>query len=174
MSLSTLAAHLKNEPGVWSLNPVATPPQPADDAHATGHGHGIHPPIPSYSHRLSLTVALDTVRLYNLAKELPNAADQKMLTDAAEQLFASANLATVPEEELVKLILGHWPLPAPARWLLRFTDAVDLYLTALKMPPASGGDLVTAAKARIKDLVDVLLLSGDDGGTNDAGGGHTN
>jgi hypothetical protein len=160
MTLATLATNLKQEPGVWKIKPGFTPSLPPDDAHATGHGHGTRPAIPSYTHRLQLTAALDTVRLYLLADDMPNAADRKLVSDAAENLFIYAQLDKVPEEELMKLILGHWPLPAPAYWLLGLINSVGTYLTALRMPPATGGDLVTAAMAQINLQLDALKPTG--------------
>lgn len=165
MTLATLAVSLKQEPGVWNIKPGVTPSLPPDDAHATGHGHGSRPAIPSFTHRLQITAALDTVRLYLLANDLPTAADRKLFSDAAENLFIYAQLDKVSEEELRKLILGHWPLPAPAYWLLGLINAVGTYLTALRMPPATGGDLVTAAMAQINLQLDALKPTGDGGST---------
>jgi hypothetical protein len=167
-TIDTLAAALKGEPGIWSISPTSTQGAPAGDPAETRHGRGERPPIPSYSNRMLITVAVDAVRLYYLAGDLEgDALNQVALTNAAQKLYTDAKLDSIPEADLVKHILGHWPLPPPSLWLLRVVNAVGAYLT-VKAFAQPGDPLLAAATNRLQDMAGGI----GDGGSGAAGGGH--
>jgi hypothetical protein len=170
-SLTSLVASLKGEPGLWSISPVPIPAAPpAGDATETHHGKGEKPLIPSYENRMRITIAVDTVRMYNLAYDLPTA-DQKILTSAAGDLYQQAHLGTIPQAVLLSHILGHWPIPPPSLWLLRIVNAVCAYKTALMLPNAPNDPAVALAKAALLRAVAAIDGIGDGVGAS-AGGGH--
>jgi hypothetical protein len=80
-------------------------------------------------YRVLIVAALECARLYQIGQGIGGERGNT-LSQAAEQLFKDSPCGSVPVSDLIRLIVGHWPPPAPSPWLREVEAAASAYTVA--------------------------------------------
>jgi len=165
-TLDLFVQMLENEPGCRSTNPGFPPvlnfPPYADTPRQA---------VPPYQTRLLISASMDAARVYQLAQYLKGTL-KDLLLEGAGYIFMESGASKIPESELFRMMVDHWPPPPPSHVVRHLENLVSMYLVEVWQGEQIPGH-PTGLKKSIEQIIMGVLGHGADGptGTN---GPHLN